>query len=90
MDPRFCFLLLIKQNCLQKNFSQNANFHDPGIYLLLFLLGLAFASRTYLKLHNIQVTPKLVRKILINLDLSKVSGPNCIPVVVLKKCEPEL
>ena len=24
-----------------------------------------------------------------NLDLSKASGPNCIPVVVLKNCEPE-
>ena len=25
-----------------------------------------------------------------NLDLSKASGPNCIPVVVLKNCEPDL
>ena len=25
-----------------------------------------------------------------NLDLSKASGPDCIPVVVLKNCEPEL
>ena len=25
-----------------------------------------------------------------NLDLSKGSGPDCIPVVVLKNCEPEL
>ena len=25
-----------------------------------------------------------------NLHLSKVSSPDCIPVVVLKKCEPEL
>ena len=25
-----------------------------------------------------------------NLDLSKASGPGCIPVVVLKNCEPEL
>ena len=25
-----------------------------------------------------------------NIDLSKASGPNCIPVVVLKNCEPEL
>ena len=24
-----------------------------------------------------------------NLDLSKASGPDCIPVVVLKNCEPE-
>ena len=25
-----------------------------------------------------------------NLDLSRASGPNCIPVLVLKNCEPEL
>ena len=25
-----------------------------------------------------------------NLNLSKASGPDCIPVVVLKNCEPEL
>ena len=25
-----------------------------------------------------------------NLDLSKASGPDCTPVVVLKNCEPEL
>ena len=25
-----------------------------------------------------------------NLDLSKGSGPDCIPMVVLKNCEPEL
>ena len=25
-----------------------------------------------------------------NLDLSKASDPDCIPVVVLKNCEPEL
>ena len=24
------------------------------------------------------------------LDLSKTSGPDCIPVMVLKKCDPEL
>ena len=43
-----------------------------------------------MKLHNISVTPKIVRKIIINLDLSKASGPDCIPVVVRKNCEPEL
>ena len=32
----------------------------------------------------------MVKKIIINLDLSKASGPDCIPVVVLKNCEPEL
>ena len=32
----------------------------------------------------------MVRKVVTNLDLSKASGPDCIPVVVLKNCEPEL
>ena len=47
-------------------------------------------SRTKLKLRNISVTPKMVKKVIINLDLSKASGPDCIPDVVLKKYEPEL
>ena len=47
-------------------------------------------SRTNLKLHNISVTPKMVEKVITNLDSSKTSGPDCIPVVVLKNCEPEL
>ena len=49
-----------------------------------------FPSRTNLTLHNISVTPKMVRNVVVNLDLSKASGPDCIPVVVLKNCEPEL
>ena len=32
----------------------------------------------------------MVRKVVMNLDLSKASGPECVPVVVLKNCEPEL
>ena len=31
----------------------------------------------------------MVRKAVMNLDLPKASGPDCIPVVVLKNCEPE-
>ena len=49
-----------------------------------------FPSRANLKLDNISVTPKMVRKVITNLDLSKASGPDCIPVVVLKNYEPEL
>ena len=49
-----------------------------------------FPSRTNLKLHNISVTPKMVKKVIMNLDLSKASSPDCIPVAVLKNCEPEL
>ena len=32
----------------------------------------------------------MVKKVITNLDLSKASGPDCIPVVVLKTCESEL
>ena len=32
----------------------------------------------------------MVKKAIKNLDLSKASGPDCIPVVVPKNCEPEL
>ena len=32
----------------------------------------------------------MVKKVIMNLDLSKAFGPDCIPVVVLKQtCEPE-
>ena len=32
----------------------------------------------------------MVKKVITNLDSSMASGPDCIPVVVLKNCEPEL
>ena len=32
----------------------------------------------------------MVKKVITNLDPSKASGPDCILVVVLKNCEPEL
>ena len=32
----------------------------------------------------------MVKKVMTNLDSSKASGPDCIPVVILKNCEPEL
>ena len=73
-----------KATLFADNFSMNSNLDDSGISLPVF------PSRTNLKLHNISVTPKMVRKVVINLDFSKASGPDCIPEVVLKNCEPEL
>ena len=32
----------------------------------------------------------MAKKVIINLGLSKASGPDSIPVVVLKNCEPDL
>ena len=66
------------------DFPINSNLDDSGISLPVF------PPRTNLKLHNISITPKMVRKVITNLDSSKASGPDCIPVVVLKNCEPEL
>ena len=60
------------------------NLDESGISLPVF------PFRTHLKLYNISVAPKMVKKVLMNLDLSKSSGPDCIRVVVLKNCEPEL
>ena len=31
----------------------------------------------------------MVRKVVMNLELSNTSGPDCIPLVVQKNCEPE-
>ena len=73
-----------KAKLFAKNFSKNSNLDDSGISLP------AFPSRTNQKLHNISITPKMVKKVITNLDSSKASGPDCIPVVVLKNCEPEL
>ena len=73
-----------KVKLFAENFSKSSNLDDSGISLPVF------HSRTNLKLHNISVTPKMVKKVITNLDLSRASGPDCIPVVVLKNCEPEL
>ena len=43
-----------------------------------------------MKLHNISVAPKMVRKVIMNIDFSKASDPDFIPVVFLKNCLPEL
>ena len=73
-----------KAKLFAENFSLNSNLDDSGVSLPVF------PSRTNLKLQNISITPKMVRKVVLNLDFSKASGANCIPVVVLKNCEPEL
>ena len=41
-----------------------------------------------LKLHKVSVTPKMVKKVIRSTELSKVSGPDCILVVVLNIYEP--
>ena len=67
-----------------ENFSENSNLDDSGVSLPVF------PSRTNLKLHSISITPKMAKKVIMKLDLSKKSVPDCIPVVFLKNCEPKL
>ena len=56
-----------KAKWFAKNFSENSTLDDSDISFPVF------PSRTYLKLH-ISITPKLVKKVITNLDSSKASG----------------
>ena len=67
-----------------KNFSKKSNLDDSGISLPVF------PSRTNLKLHNISITAEMFKKVILNLNSSKASGPDCTPVVVLENCATEL
>ena len=58
-----------KARLFAENFPKTSNLHDSGISLPVF------PSRTNLKLHNISVTPKMVKKVIMNIDLLKASGP---------------
>ena len=69
-----------KAKLFAKNFSKSPNLDDLGISLSVFF------PRTNLKQHIISITPKMVEKVIVNLDLSKASGPNRISVVVLRNC----
>ena len=63
-----------KAKMFAENFSKNFNLNDSGVTLP------DFPSRINLKLHNISVSPKMVNKVIMNLDLSKTPGPDCIPM----------
>ena len=81
MPPLFIRLEVLssatdKVKLFAKNLSKNSNLDGSGISLPVFLF------RTNQKLHNFSVTPKLVKKVITNLDSLKASCPVCIPVVV--------
>ena len=59
-----------KTKFFTENFSKNCNLDDSGIFLPVF------TSITNLKLHNISLSPMRVKKVIMNLDLSKASGPD--------------
>ena len=76
---RCCLSTSDKVKFFAKKYSSNSILDDLGISLLVF------PSRTNRKLHNISVTPMMVKKVITNLESSKTSGPDCIPLVFLKK-----
>ena len=55
-----------KMKLFSDNFCKKSNLDDPGIFLP------AFAFRTNLKLHNISITPNLIRKIITNLLIKTI------------------
>ena len=65
-------------------FQKLFNLNDSDIYLPVFPCG------NNQKLYIIPITPKLVNKLMINFDSSRVPGPDYIPVGVQKNCEPNL
>ena len=71
-------------NFFAQKFSKNSDLNDSDISLPVF------PSRTNPKLHNISVTTKMVEKVTMKLDSSKVSGPDYVSVVVLNIFEPEI
>ena len=60
MARRCCFLHLIKQNYLLKTFIRTL--------LLKAQVSLYLPCRTNLKLHNISLIPKIVKKVTMNID----------------------
>ena len=73
-----------KAKLFAENYSKNSNLDGSSISLPVFPSG------TNLKLYNISVTLKMVKKVIMNVDLSRASGPDCIQVVILKNCQSEL
>ena len=67
-----------KGKLFAENFSRNCNHDESSISLPVF------RSRNSFKLHNISVTHKMIKKVIMNFDLSKASGPDFIPVVALR------
>ena len=77
--PRCCLLHLIKRNCVLKNFLRTLIIITQVIIITRVLPSIQY-------FFNSQEEKKFIT----NFDLSKVSGSDWRPVVVLKNCEPDL
>ena len=72
-----------KAQLLGKKFASNSTIDCAGIEPPVI------PRRTETTISRVFVTPRLVRAIILDLDVAKASGPDSIPVIVLKKCVPE-
>ena len=68
-----------KAKLFATNFSKTLNLDDSGISLPVFPSTDSWKKKK-----------KIVEKVKTNLDSPKASGPDCIQVVFLKNCQPEL
>ena len=73
-----------KAKLFAKNFAANSTLCDQGHQLPVF------PPITDNTLCNIQISVRDVAKLIKNLDSSKATGPDGIPIIVLKKLQPEL
>ena len=71
-DPEVLSSASDKAKLFAENFSKNSNLDDSGISLPVF------PSRINQKLDNITLTPKMVKKVIMDLDLSKAFVPDYI------------
>ena len=76
-------LHLIKQNCLLKTFIRTQILVIQVSLYLFSLLELIWNCIIF-------PTPKIIKKVITNFGLSKAFGLDYIPLVVLRKSEPEL
>ena len=86
-DPEMLYAAYDKSNYLLKSCLRTLILMTQ---IPLYLFPFQNESRMNLKLQDILATPMLVKKVITNLDSSKVPSSDCIQVVVLKNCEPKL
>ena len=67
---------------LGKKFASNSTIDYAGIEPPVI------PRRTETTVSRVFVTPRLVRAFILDLDVAKASGPDLIPVIVLKKVHP--
>ena len=79
-DPVLISSASIKQNCFAKIFSKISDLDHSNIS------SLVFPSRTYLKLHNISVSPKMVQKVVQTLIHTSWNFHICLKVSCFSDC----